>query len=475
MKNQPMRTYGLWLLPLLALPAHAQTNWVTTGGNNLWSNPANWSTGVVPNSNTVDARFNINNNVQINVDGIYTVRSYYTGFAANVSNANNEHLVYGDTLTFDLNGAAAKGIYNASNNNIKLRLNCDVIVNNTSGADTYVINENGTNNILEFGNNCALTLTTKLRTNSNTGSILFNCSFSPSTQDLVINSNNVAFGPTHSSVNFGRDIVMFANSKLAVDGGTVLTANRKFQINGSGAELELNAAGSINNANIVVGNSNTLLLDVNADQGTMGDVRFSGGAVDGVLTIDVDPVVTNLAFANCSAQAWGGGTITITGFKENTIRFGADNTGLTAGQLAAINGGIYTLTPTGFLTAIPAGGNFASWANNNGIPGEPFDDDFNKDGVSNGVAYALGLSPTASSQPAGVLSGSTITFTKGAEAKANEDVSWIIQVSETLEAESWTDAVTQPAGDDTATISYDLAPAPGTPKKFARLKVVQVP
>jgi autotransporter-associated beta strand protein len=128
----------------------------------------------------------------------------------------------------------------------------------------------------------------------------------------------------------------------------------------------------------------------------------------------------------------------------------------------------------GILQVGGATDNFGTWATDNGIPGEPFDGDFNKDGISNGVAYALGLSPTASSQPAGVLTGNTITFTKGADAIANADVSWIIETSLTLSG-SWTTEVTQPAGDITPTISYDLAPAPGTPKKFARLKVQQVP
>jgi hypothetical protein len=118
--------------------------------------------------------------------------------------------------------------------------------------------------------------------------------------------------------------------------------------------------------------------------------------------------------------------------------------------------------------------NFASWASTNGIAGEPFDGDFNNDGITNGVAYALGLSPTASSQPAGTLSGNTITFTKGTDAIANGDVTWIIETSETLSG-SWLAEVTQAPGDATATISYNLNPAPGTPKKFARLKVVKAP
>ncbi len=116
---------------------------------------------------------------------------------------------------------------------------------------------------------------------------------------------------------------------------------------------------------------------------------------------------------------------------------------------------------------------YSTWATGNGIDGEPFEEDFNSDGITNGVAYGLGLSPTAFGQPAGVLSGDTITFTKGVDAIANGDVTWIIQTSETLAPGSWTNAVTQAAGDASTTISYTFTP--GTPtREFARLKVMQV-
>jgi hypothetical protein len=64
------------------------------------------------------------------------------------------------------------------------------------------------------------------------------------------------------------------------------------------------------------------------------------------------------------------------------------------------------------VSGIGGGSNYSTWAGTNGIPDEPFEGDFNNDGIPNGVAYALGLSPTASSGPPGVLSGNTITFTK---------------------------------------------------------------
>lgn len=124
--------------------------------------------------------------------------------------------------------------------------------------------------------------------------------------------------------------------------------------------------------------------------------------------------------------------------------------------------------------AAPGGDDYSTWATDNGIGGEPFDGDFDKDGISNGMEYALGKSPTVSSQPPGVLAGNVVTFTKGAEAIANGDVSWVIETSTTLAANSWTAEVTQAAGDTNATIAYTFTP--GSPaKKFARLKVVQVP
>jgi hypothetical protein len=123
---------------------------------------------------------------------------------------------------------------------------------------------------------------------------------------------------------------------------------------------------------------------------------------------------------------------------------------------------------------VPSADNFDTWATDNDIDGEPFGGDFDLDGLTNGVEYALGKNPKVSSQPAGVLSGNTITFTKGAEAIANGDVSWIIETSTTLQTGSWTDEVVQPAGDTSATISYTFTP--GSPeRKFARLKVVRVP
>jgi hypothetical protein len=85
--------------------------------------------------------------------------------------------------------------------------------------------------------------------------------------------------------------------------------------------------------------------------------------------------------------------------------------------------------------------------------------------VSNLVEYAL-----VDGGARGVFSGNTITFTKRG-APYGSDISYSIETSETLAAGSWTAAVT--GGTDTE-IAYTFTP--GSPvKKFARLKVVQIP
>ena len=138
---------------------------------------------------------------------------------------------------------------------------------------------------------------------------------------------------------------------------------------------------------------------------------------------------------------------------------------------------ISQITGLGTLTVSSgaASSSFTSWANDplkGNIPDAPPTGDFDNDGLTNLVEYALGKNPRISSQPAGILVGNVITFTKGTDAIANGDVTWVIETSTTLATGTWTPQVTQPAADPAATISYTLTP--GTPNaSFARLKVTQ--
>lgn len=113
---------------------------------------------------------------------------------------------------------------------------------------------------------------------------------------------------------------------------------------------------------------------------------------------------------------------------------------------------------------------YTGWAIENGIQETFPEDDFDQDGNSNFLEYALGLDPKLASASSGILAGGKITFNKGIEASANGDVIYQIETSTTLG--HWT-VVETPDVNDAASISYTLPT--GGQKQFVRLKVSQAP
>jgi endo-beta-N-acetylglucosaminidase D len=135
---------------------------------------------------------------------------------------------------------------------------------------------------------------------------------------------------------------------------------------------------------------------------------------------------------------------------------------------------VQTIGPDAKESRLSDAGNYSTWAVSQGIPGAPASGDFDQDGISNLMEYALGMDPKAASPPAGVLSGSGITYIKGAEAIANGDVSWVIESSQTLAPDSWIPQVSQAAGNPSPTISHTFLPGSLT-KDFFRLRVTSMP
>ena len=120
---------------------------------------------------------------------------------------------------------------------------------------------------------------------------------------------------------------------------------------------------------------------------------------------------------------------------------------------------------TDLLTGPTTGGGNAydTWAHNHAGDGAP-SDDYNHDGVSNGVAYFMNATGVATN-PGAV--GNTVTWTY-----LNAVTSFEVQVSDDLV--SWEKATT---GVDTALppgghVTYTLPTGPGITKKFCRLMVV---
>ncbi len=292
-------------------------------------------------------------------------------------------------------------------------------------------------------------------------------------------------------------ITAAASSGNTVTGGSSTVRNLILKggtlINQTGADL------AISGITVTVSGITTTVVDSTPGQKVVlgSDVTYSArlnsfNGTSGALTVDGDlDLSASPAFAIFD-DASGDATLLAPGTKLYLMDYALGSltgtfSGLPEGSTVNVTKGAVTNTfvikyaddgGTAVTLTVPAGGgdNFDTWATDNGIPGQPFDEDFDKDGISNGVEYALGKNPVASDTPAGVLLGNTITFTKGADAITNADVSWTIQTSETLITGSWIDepSATQPAGDPSLTIAYTFGP-PTPPRKFARLKVVRVP
>ena len=289
--------------------------------------------------------------------------------------------------------------------------------------------------------------------------------FSTGTLDLNGFDQTVASIATHPiSIGLGGDQNITGGGTLTVNlasgtktyegritDGATATALVK---DGAGTQILNNLSGTPSSytGNTTV-NGGTLALSATATLSSDSGVRINTGGILNLATglnITVKSLVIN-----------GGAPLADGTYGSSTS--GATNAGLASPDTYFAGTGILTVS---------SGGDYATWAIAKGIPGEPASGDYENDGISNLVEYALGTDPKVSTQPAGVYSGNTITYTKGADAIANGDVSWIIETSTTLGSGSWTPQVTQPGGDPALTILYTFTPG-SPPKNFARLKVTQ--
>lgn len=320
------------------------------GGDNLWSNSANWSGSEIADTNS---EF-----VQLNgspiVDQDFTVNRVQSNFGSTGSNVSSG----GGVLTIDAGsnqGLAISQVSNQSGSNLQFSGSVKINNSGTGLAISRIGFTNGADTAITFASGSTLDLTTRIETQTGLSrSINFDGSIIGGSAGVAgirigADSDNHIFGATADNTGYAGDMVLFANSGV-ISNSTVanglLNSGAKIQVNGSGGSLTLNGAGAMG-GNIVIGASNSLTLNANADQSNMGFLDLDN---DSSLNISLGALISELAFGSSAAIDWGTGTVSITGFKENTIRFGTDASGLTSAQLAAIDGGIYNLTNQGFLS-----------------------------------------------------------------------------------------------------------------------------
>ncbi|GEM_PF-1772218 len=360
-------TAALSLLAATQIQAQTQRVFNNNDGDNLWSNSLNWTTESIADTNSEFAQLN----GQPIVDANFTINRIQNNFNPSdqvVSSTN------GGVLTIDLNtagntGVAIRNVRGGVNPVSNLQFSGNVTIDNTLGGFSNFGFSNSSGDSITFTNTSVLSVNSIIQTdtsgatNSVTGFINFNGAITGgndgSSAGIRIGAGDtgVTFGATADNTGYEGDIAIFAGSSVTsntIIAGGFLNTGHKIQVNGDGASLVLNGAGGMQ-GNVVIANNNGFTLDVNANQSSLGFLNLGTGSS---LTLDIDASVTELFFTDSASIDWLTGTVAISGFKENTIRFGTDASGLTVDQLNAIDGGAYSITDQGFLTAVPEVGAF---------------------------------------------------------------------------------------------------------------------
>lgn len=331
-----MKTNYLRLLLLICgTTLFAQNNdFNNQGGDFIWSNPANWSQNAIPlPENTV--RLPILAESQ--VDQPFTVTKVQTVFATSNANPGSTVPLAGSSiLTIDAGANNFNAIENVSNNDAKLTFKGNVTIDNSAGGFTQMRNLNGTENTIEFGEESLLTINTNLASIFGASPFFnFNGTITGSA-NLRLGPNTIStFGSTSSNPDWDGQLVFQANATAVVNAAdnNEFFNGEKIQVNGSNSSIEINGENTFNSG-VTVGANHNFTFTVNKSQNAMTKILLP---VSGTLNLVIGEDVELLHFQDTEEIEWGEGTLNIVGYEEGVIRFGTDNTALTAEQLAQIN------------------------------------------------------------------------------------------------------------------------------------------
>lgn len=389
--------------------------------------------------------------------GFSTVGGYSNSTASAVSGGNQTDVIgnvtlgaNGSTSTLRFKQKAATTIA-AAGFNLSLTQG-GILVTSDVGANTTTIGggtlkPGGNNELIVFQNNPAAELAISAVVANGSGASAVTKSGAGT---LVFSGANTYTGVTH--VNAGSLVV---NGSLA--GGGAVTVAAAGTLGGGGT-----VAGTVNAAGTIAPGSGAGTLTTGAAvlSGTLA-VQIDGAAGDKLLATGA----LDITGANLTVSLLAGG------FSQASYVIAQG--GSLAGTFAGVPAG-YSVTYTASQAILSrTGGNYATWASPNGIPGQPASGDFDGDGISNLTEYALGLNPAAPDGAPGAFSGGILSFTKGTDAVANGDVNYALEESTTLGDVSDPWAVVTPTVNNPTTLSFTLPT--GMPMEFVRLKITRVP
>ena len=320
----------------------SQSTFTNAGGDNLWSNAANWSAGIpnVDNAKvTVDADLIVDSNKTV---GQIKNNNSTSAASVTITATNNSVLtITGSGVTQPIQNNKSGG---------SLDFDLPVVFDSSDNATETLRFNSGADQSITFSS--SLTLNDPLTVsgvNKNhdlnlDGSLL-------GSGDLILGAKTQAnFGASYNGSSYAGTLTTAGgggntNNQVTIisnvsDDGTFLKSGGLLNVTKDGAKITVNGANTLK-GNIAVGDYNPTLT-INKNQSAVGTITMGSGT----LSLSLATAVTSVAFADNSSSDWGTGSLVITGAGVDEVSFGTSN-GLTESQLAKIslNGYIVVLTP----------------------------------------------------------------------------------------------------------------------------------
>ena len=329
-ENDKLTILGEYYAEFKANPAFrpkdvSESTFTNAGGDNLWSNSANWSDGV---PNVSSAKVTLNDSVIIDSNVTVSQIKLAGGFtSAMISSSNSSVLT--------LNGLGVSQIIQNNGTDVDLKFNLNVVI---SSSETESIQTNGGGrSSISFGSLSDLTLKSPVKfVAQDNKSINLNGILRGEGQFQIGALSRVNFGSTSDNKSFLGGFKFLGNNSLL----EINTAkDSTFLTSGTFISTDENSIGhivNVNSENVLKGNisldGKNLVLNINANQIDLGILNM----VSGTLELALDSSLTALIFADNSSANWGKGTVAITGARDNVVGFGNSSNGLTQEQISQI-------------------------------------------------------------------------------------------------------------------------------------------
>jgi hypothetical protein len=318
------------------------------GGDNLWSNAANWSPGI-PTADTAKVTID----ADLIVDSSKTVAQIKTN---NASSAASVTITATNSSILTITGSGVTQPIQNNKKSSSFIFNLPVVFDSEGGTETLRFN-NGTQDIT-FSSSLTLNDPLTVSGVNKNHDLNLNGSLLGAGNLKLANKAQANFGSAYDGSSYAGTLTTAGgaastNNQVTIisnvaDDGTFLKSAGSLNVTKDGASITVNGANTLK-GNIAIGNFSPTLT-INKNQSAIGTITMGSGTLNLALATDV----TSAAFADNSSSDWGTGKVVITGAADNEVSFGTDASGITAAQLAQItmSGSQAVISDTGKLSVL---------------------------------------------------------------------------------------------------------------------------